>query len=75
MADFKEQAYALRAEILDLDKRVLALREVIATSDPGLDLSEMLANVILTHRHLEDARMRLGKAVQAWDGGISVYDR
>jgi len=35
----------------------------------------MLANLDLTHRHLEDARMRLGKFIQAFDGGTSVYDQ
>lgn len=36
---------------------------------------EAMANVTLAYRHLEDASMRLGKAIQALDGGISVYDR
>jgi hypothetical protein len=35
----------------------------------------MKANLLLSYRHLEDARMRLGKAVQAYDGGLSVYPR
>ena len=33
------------------------------------------ANITLAYRHLEDASMRLGKALQALDGGVSVYDR
>jgi hypothetical protein len=33
------------------------------------------ANITLAYRHLEDASMRLGKALQAIDGGVSVYDR
>lgn len=37
--------------------------------------SEMLANIMLAYRHLEDARMRLGKVIQAYDGGVSVYDK
>ncbi len=37
--------------------------------------SEMKANIMLTYRHLEDARMRLGKVVQAYDGGKSVYPK
>ena len=36
---------------------------------------EMKANVMLTYRHLEDARMRMGKAIQAYDGGKSVYPK
>jgi hypothetical protein len=39
------------------------------------DRGEMIANLMLTYRHLEDASMRLGKAIQAHDGGVSVYDR
>lgn len=36
---------------------------------------EVIANLTLAYRHLEDASMRLGKCIQAIDGGISVYDR
>lgn len=36
---------------------------------------EVIANVMLAYRHLEDASMRLGKAIQAIDGGVSVYDK
>mgnify|MGYP001566973605 FL=1 len=36
---------------------------------------EVLANLTLAYRHLEDARMRLGKVLQARDGGVSVYDK
>ncbi len=31
--------------------------------------SEMRANIMLTYRHLEDARMRVGKIMQAYQGG------
>jgi hypothetical protein len=36
---------------------------------------EIISNVVLAYRHLEDASMRLGKAIQAIDGGVSVYDK
>lgn len=39
------------------------------------EVSEVHANVMLSFRHLEDAAMRLGKAIQAADGGVSVYDK
>ena len=38
------------------------------------DASEIKANIMLCYRHMEDAVMRLGKAIQAFDGGKSVYD-
>ena len=37
--------------------------------------SEMHANFMLAYRHIEDARMRLGKVIQAKDGGKSVYSK
>jgi hypothetical protein len=39
------------------------------------DSSEMHANAVLAFRHIEDARMRLGKVLQAYDGGVSCYDK
>lgn len=43
---------------------------------------EIKENIILAYRHLEDASMRLGKAIQAYDGGksaaedaVSIYDK
>lgn len=39
------------------------------------DAGEIIANIMLAYRHLEDASMRLGKAIQAYDGGVSVYDK
>ena len=41
----------------------------------GADIGETKANIMLAYRHLEDARMRLGKVIQAQDGGVSVYDK
>jgi len=38
------------------------------------DTNEMFANTMLAFRHLEDARMRLGKVIQAYQGGVSCYD-
>jgi hypothetical protein len=51
-------------------------REAIAlpVTQTDRDMGEVIANLTLAYRAFEDASMRLGKAVQAWDGGISVYD-
>ena len=43
--------------------------------EPGVDPGEAKANIMLAYRHLEDARMRLGKAIQATEGGVSCYDK
>lgn len=36
---------------------------------------EMKANIMLAVRHLEDARMRLGKVIQYSGDGVSIYDK
>ncbi len=36
---------------------------------------EMMANIMLAYRHLEDARMRIGKVLQAADDGVSILDK
>jgi len=40
----------------------------------GVDKGEMIANATLAYRHCEDVAMRLGKAIQAFEGGKSIYD-
>lgn len=37
--------------------------------------SEMVANIMLAYRHLEDARMRIGKILQAAGDGVSILDK
>lgn len=37
--------------------------------------SEMRANIMLTYRYLEDARMRIGKILQAAGDGVSILDK
>jgi hypothetical protein len=57
-----------RAELKAVAAAVLALKA-------GMTDGEAIANVMLAYRHLEDASMRLGKVIQALDGGVSVYDK
>lgn len=52
------------ATVLELKKR-----------GQGSQTDEVVPNIMLAYRHLEDASMRLGKTLQALDGGVSVYDR
>lgn len=61
---------ALRREIKVVAGKLSDLRRPDPTV-PG----EAMANATLAYRHLEDASMRLGKAIQALDGGVSVYDK
>lgn len=53
--------------------RELLLHEAFEGDEADRDYDDMYDNVELAFRHLEDATMRLGKAIQAYDGGVSVY--
>lgn len=72
MNDFKEECFRLRAMIEELKDHAKAVKS--DTANGVFDMSgcadshEVLANLQLAYRHLEDARMRVGKAVQAYDG-------
>jgi len=66
-----EQCHQQRESIETVKGEVSA----IMTGYEGPTGTEAMANVLLAFRHLEDARMRLGKAIQALDGGTSCYPR
>jgi hypothetical protein len=79
--EFKTYANYLRARIADLGRLVQCFKKHPGVTQPDLrfckvesDRGEMAANIVLSFRHLEDASMRLGKAIQAYDGGVSCYD-
>lgn len=75
---FAGNIFAQRKEILSISGSVKILREHPLfgfKKDFSGDEAEMKANIMLAYRHLEDARMRLGKVVQAQDGGKSVYNK
>lgn len=67
----KTQVTNLRSEIQAVLNSVLVSKEAYKTS-PNLteqeDRGEVIANLTLAQRHLEDAKMRLGKVIQAVDG-------
>lgn len=65
----KEDCEALRRDIKVIADKLWAMR--IEGGMPG----EKQANATIAYRHLEDASMRLGKCIQAIDGGASVHDR
>lgn len=74
-AVLKDEAAGLRIEIRDLAAKVKNLKQIPSNAPDSELSSESMANVMLAYRHLEDARMRLGKVIQAEDGGVSVYDK
>lgn len=70
------QAKDLRTAIESLKEGVLNLERKFEERPPQTeeDRSEQVANVMLAYRHLEDAKMRIGKVIQATEGK-SVYDK
>ncbi len=70
--EFKEEVFRVR-ELCEALKTQLHCVQV-DTANGVFDMSrasdpaEIMANLTLAYRHIEDARMRLGKAVQAYEG-------
>lgn len=66
----------LRSQLKHLGDEALKLMDIyqaIAFQE-GVNVKELNANTMLAYRHIEDAAMRLGKAIQAYEGGKSIYD-
>lgn len=78
---YEGEGHALRADILAIAIRVKKYRKLSAETTPTRDdsflqnSSEMVANSVIAYRHLEDARMRIGKCMQAYQGGVSILDK
>jgi len=73
----QERCTRLRDEVRDLAANILELKGVYANRENEFDgqTSEMVANVMLAYRHMEDARMRIGKVMQQMQGGVSIFDK
>lgn len=77
--NFIDRASNIRENILDIEEDTKEFKLDVAKGNMDLidsvsDEGEILANIMIAYRHLEDARMRIGKAIQAYDGGTSVYN-
>ena len=63
----------LRKRVEEVKVKTIEEKVVISKLDKG-DKGEMMANITLAYRSLEDAKMRFGKVIQAHKGR-SVYDK
>lgn len=74
--NFDSHCSLIRTSIKNVGTEVLLLKDSISSTfgSKDTDFSEMFANVTLAYRHLEDAAMRVGKAIQAYEGGKGIYD-
>ena len=73
---FDEILVKFRATLKKLAEEVKQTKEhhQKCETDGVEDVGEVMANLTLTYRHLEDASMRVGKTIQARAGGKSIYD-
>lgn len=67
----------IRQQIAVIGSQLIIIKANVQVLDvpKGADRGEMIANMMLAYRHLEDARMRTGKVIQALEGGASAYDK
>lgn len=77
LKDWERNANDLRDEIEKIKKSLLQFKNEVQDwpTEEGDDRGEEIANLMLSYRHLEDARMRLGKYIQTVAGGVSIYDK
>ena len=71
---FKTNCGDLRGLCRSVEVAVRRLTPTVSDLPEGAELPEVNANLMLAVRHLEDARMRLGKAIQYAGDGVSCYD-
>lgn len=68
----------LRLQLKGIEQSIRTIKEHSAIAQPNEypgQRGEMIAQSMLAVRHIEDARMRLGKVIQYGHDGVSVYDK
>lgn len=74
---FDEKLVDIRSQLKSIARYVMDIKEQKAKceTDGVENIGEVMANLTLAYRHLEDASMRIGKTIQARNGGVSIYDK
>ena len=68
----------MRTEIKVIEIKARHMAKNVPSSQPQAfdgQHGEMIAQTMLAVRHLEDARLRLGKVIQYSGDGVSIYDK
>lgn len=81
----ENEASLIRSQVTLLEQRLVALFNhrdfnnedfrLNGSNIPETRNANIKANITLAFRALEDSRMRLGKVMQACQGGISIFDK
>lgn len=75
---FDEKMDDIRVKIKGIAKYLLDVKEQKGNQmdkDERENYNEIMSNLTLAYRHLEDASMRIGKVKQHRNGGESIYDK
>lgn len=78
MNDLIRLCGSVRDDISILEDTVRDIRQhpdLDSDEAPDANKAEIRGNAMLAYRHLEDARMRLGKVIQHAEGRGSIYDQ
>lgn len=77
LTTLEEAMGSLRTTLKVYGEQILSIKTSLINA-PKTDIEdrpEELANLTLAYRHMEDCIMRLGKVIQAYQGGKSIYDK
>lgn len=66
--NIKEFSNIMRSDIKAIALQIKESKELAKEGDKSSDFGEVMANLTLAYRHLEDARMRMGKVIEAHEG-------
>ncbi len=78
MDNLEDRCNSVRAQLKEIDERVRGMmKDARFTGEQSFNgqHAEMKANIMLAVRHIEDARMRVGKILQYADDGVSILDK
>ena len=71
----KAKCDRLRTTLRAVELEARSIKDCREVTGAGLGVpGEVIAQSMLAVRHLEDARMRLGKVLQYSGDGVSIYD-
>lgn len=70
-ADIRTDTNRIGVRLLELKCHTVFRKDEVYVGQQA----EMKANIMLAYRHLEDARMRVGKILQAAGDGVSILDK
>lgn len=74
----QELCTRMRGDLLEIEKQARTIKGRPEMQGPESfrgQHGEMIAQSLLAVRHIEDARMRLGKVIQYSRDGVSIYDQ